>query len=278
MRQIQVLLYLCSLQAATGFVPQSRQSVLQSLKSSSSSTSEQEEAVLVKFPDEAEGTTTTTPNGDPKINNNNNNNNNLNSIFMDDVTIDYSSGYSLNGYSSSGVYHNDLPGRFRRNLQAQEENEDGYRDMFGERKRSFLGKVATLPLRAARRLYYGPKKVEPGTLILVRHGESEWNQNKTFTGWSDPDLSVDGVREVEHAARLLLEGGWEIDMVFTSRLKRAIRSAWIILQEMNQVYLPVFKSWRLNERYATPMGLVHETFENLDFNVSNALFSECTGR
>ena len=72
--------------------------------------------------------------------------------------------------------------------------------------------------------------------------------SSTTLGWADPDLSVDGVREVEHAARLLLEGGWDIDLVFTSRLKRAIRSAWIILQELNEVYLPVFKSWRLNER------------------------------
>ena len=75
-------------------------------------------------------------------------------------------------------------------------------------------------------------------------------------GWADPDLSADGVREVEHAARLLLEGGWDIDLVFTSRLKRAIRSAWIILQELNEVYLPVFKSWRLNERmYGALTGL-----------------------
>jgi 2,3-bisphosphoglycerate-dependent phosphoglycerate mutase len=93
-----------------------------------------------------------------------------------------------------------------------------------------------------------PSHVEPGTLILVRHGESLWNSNKTFTGWADPDLSERGFREAQHAARLLLEGGYEIDVVFTSRLKRAIRSSWVVLKEMNQVYLPVFKSWRLNER------------------------------
>lgn len=63
------------------------------------------------------------------------------------------------------------------------------------------------------------------------------------------DLSERGEREVEHAARLLLEGGFELDVVFTSRLKRAIRSAWIILEELNEAYLPVFKSWRLNERH-----------------------------
>ena len=98
--------------------------------------------------------------------------------------------------------------------------------------------------------------MEPGTLILVRHGESEWNANKTFTGWADPDLSEQGVRETEHAARLLLAGGYDIDVVFTSRLTRAIRSVWIILVEMNQVYIPVFKSWRLNERmYGALTGL-----------------------
>lgn len=74
-----------------------------------------------------------------------------------------------------------------------------------------------------------------------------------------------GFREVEHAARLILEGGYQLDVVFTSRLKRAIRSAWIILQEMDQVYLPVFKSWRLNERmYGALTGLSKtETAEQL---------------
>jgi len=86
-----------------------------------------------------------------------------------------------------------------------------------------------------------------------------------FSGWADPDLSERGLREVEHAARLLLEGGYEIDVIFTSRLKRAIRSVWIILQEMNNVYLPVFKSWRLNERnYGALTGLSKkETAEKL---------------
>jgi 2,3-bisphosphoglycerate-dependent phosphoglycerate mutase len=91
---------------------------------------------------------------------------------------------------------------------------------------------------------------------MQRHGESEWNANKTFTGWADPDLSEQGRRETEHAARLLLAGGYDIDVVFTSRLKRAIRSTWIILGEMNQNYIPVFKSWRLNERmYGALTGL-----------------------
>ena len=238
MREFQLLVWLCSIPTSVGFVsrPSSRQSLLQPLKSSA----EKNDVLLVDFPN---ATTQEQANADREEEL-------LDEISIDDIrmdSIDYG-GYSLNGYSSSGGYNNDLSGRFRRNTQAQEENEDGYRDMFGEKEESFLKKVATFPLRIARRMSFGPKPAEPGKLILVRHGESEWNQNKTFTGWSDPDLSVDGVREVEHAARLLLEGGWEIDMVFTSRLKRAIRSAWIILQEMDEVYLPVFKSWRLNER------------------------------
>jgi hypothetical protein len=69
-----------------------------------------------------------------------------------------------------------------------------------------------------------------GTLILVRHGESDWNREKKFTGWVDADLSQHGVREIEHAARLLLERGYKIDITYTSLLKRAIRSSWILLR------------------------------------------------
>jgi len=87
-----------------------------------------------------------------------------------------------------------------------------------------------------------------GTLILIRHGETKWNYNSTFTGWVDVDLSERGTKEMEHASRLLLERGYRVDVAFTSRLKRAIRSTWIILRELNQVYRPVFKSWRMNER------------------------------
>lgn len=98
--------------------------------------------------------------------------------------------------------------------------------------------------------------VQPGYLILVRHGESTWNSNKTFTGWVDVDLSDRGVREIEHAARLLLEQGFTVDIAYTSRLKRAIRSTWILLRELNQIFRPVFKSYRLNERmYGALEGL-----------------------
>ena len=133
----------------------------------------------------------------------------------------------------------------------REENEDGWGEM-RKKKRPPLIRMLRAPWKALLK----PKVKEPGTLILVRHGESEWNANQTFTGWADPDLTEQGLREVEHAARLLLEGGYEIDVVFTSRLKRAIRSTWIILQEMNCVHLPVFKSWRINERmYGALTGL-----------------------
>ncbi|VEU39749.1 unnamed protein product [Pseudo-nitzschia multistriata] len=131
----------------------------------------------------------------------------------------------------------------------QDMEEDGYAEM-QRRKQSLLKRIAKFPLRTAKRLV-STNSIEPGTLILVRHGESSWNKNKTFTGWSDPDLTDQGKREMEHAARLLMEGGYhyDINVVFTSRLKRAIRSSWILLQEFNRVYLPVFKSWRLNERF-----------------------------
>lgn len=96
------------------------------------------------------------------------------------------------------------------------------------------------------------KKVQsppnPGTLILVRHGETEWNQKRLFTGWVDVDLSERGIREIEHASRLLLERGYTVDVTYTSVLRRAVRSSWIMLNEINQIHSPVIKSWRLNER------------------------------
>ena len=89
------------------------------------------------------------------------------------------------------------------------------------------------------------KSTEPGTLVLIRSGESEWNVESRFIGWAgDPDLTDRGRREMEHAARLLIEGGYEIDVVFTSRLRRAVQSVWTLLRELGQQYLPVFKSWR----------------------------------
>jgi 2,3-bisphosphoglycerate-dependent phosphoglycerate mutase len=144
----------------------------------------------------------------------------------------------------------------------QDSMEDGYAELM-DKRRSLLGRLLKLPYRVGRSILRRPK--DPGTLILIRHGESEWNANQTFTGWADPDLNPKGWREAEHAARLLLEGGYEIDVVFTSRLKRAIRTVWILLSELQQVHLPVFKSWRLQERcYGALTGLSKkETAEQL---------------
>mmetsp|Transcript_21216 Transcript_21216/g.44552 ORF Transcript_21216/g.44552 Transcript_21216/m.44552 type:complete len:911 (-) Transcript_21216:2083-4815(-) len=147
-----------------------------------------------------------------------------------------------------------------------EMDEDGYYDMFGGTKRGLIAGFIRQIIKTPYKVLFGAyRSVEPGTLILVRHGESLWNANKTFTGWADPDLSPQGYREVEHAARLLLEGGYKVDVAFTSRLTRAIRSTWILLRELNEVYLPVFKSWRLNERmYGALTGLSKtETAERL---------------
>jgi 2,3-bisphosphoglycerate-dependent phosphoglycerate mutase len=86
-------------------------------------------------------------------------------------------------------------------------------------------------------------------LILLRHGESDWNRENRFTGWKDVDLSVAGVEEAHRAARTLLDGGFTFDVAFTSVLKRAIRTLWIVLDEMDLMWIPVHRSWRLNERH-----------------------------
>jgi 2,3-bisphosphoglycerate-dependent phosphoglycerate mutase len=94
------------------------------------------------------------------------------------------------------------------------------------------------------------------TLILLRHGESRWNQENRFTGWVDVDLSEKGVVEAHHAGKLLQDGGYTFDIAFTSVLKRAIRTLWITLEEMDLMWVPVVHSWRLNERhYGALQGL-----------------------
>lgn len=87
------------------------------------------------------------------------------------------------------------------------------------------------------------------TVVLVRHGESDWNKENRFTGWTDVDLSEKGIAEANEAARLLIEGGYTFDVAFTSVLKRAIRTLWIILDQMDLMWIPVFRTWRLNERF-----------------------------
>ena len=94
------------------------------------------------------------------------------------------------------------------------------------------------------------------TLVLLRHGESTWNQENRFTGWTDVDLSSRGLDEAREAGRLLEAGGYTFDLAYTSVLKRAIRTLWIALDELDQMWLPVVKTWRLNERhYGALQGL-----------------------
>jgi 2,3-bisphosphoglycerate-dependent phosphoglycerate mutase len=94
------------------------------------------------------------------------------------------------------------------------------------------------------------------TLVLIRHGQSVWNLENRFTGWTDVDLSEQGVREAVEAARLLREAGFVFDRCHTSFLKRAIRTLWIVLEGMDLMWLPVETSWRLNERhYGALQGL-----------------------
>jgi len=86
-------------------------------------------------------------------------------------------------------------------------------------------------------------------LVLIRHGESTWNVENKFTGWTDVDLSPKGLQEAHEAGRLLKKEGFEFDVAFTSLLKRAIRTLWTTLDEMDLMWIPVHKSWRLNERH-----------------------------
>jgi 2,3-bisphosphoglycerate-dependent phosphoglycerate mutase len=94
------------------------------------------------------------------------------------------------------------------------------------------------------------------TLVLLRHGESTWNLENRFTGWTDVDLTPKGIAEAHEAARLLREGGYAFDLCFTSVLRRAIRTLWIVLDDMDLMWLTVHRSWRLNERhYGALQGL-----------------------
>ena len=93
-------------------------------------------------------------------------------------------------------------------------------------------------------------------VVLLRHGQSTWNQENRFTGWTDVDLTPQGVKEAKESARLLSEGGYGFDVAYTSVLKRAIRTLWIVLDRMDQMWIPVHRHWRLNERhYGALQGL-----------------------
>ena len=86
-------------------------------------------------------------------------------------------------------------------------------------------------------------------LVLIRHGESTWNKENRFTGWVDVDLTEQGNREAQQAGLLLKEAGFSFDIAYTSVLKRAIRTLWHVQDQMDEMYLPVVHSWRLNERH-----------------------------
>jgi 2,3-bisphosphoglycerate-dependent phosphoglycerate mutase len=93
-------------------------------------------------------------------------------------------------------------------------------------------------------------------LVLLRHGESQWNRENRFTGWTDVDLSDKGISEAQRAGLLLKEHCFQFDLAYTSVLKRAIRTLWIALDCLDQLWIPVYRSWRLNERhYGALQGL-----------------------
>lgn len=93
-------------------------------------------------------------------------------------------------------------------------------------------------------------------VVLLRHGESTWNKENRFTGWTDVDLTEQGTKEAKSSGRILKEEGYDFDIAYTSVLKRALRTLWIALDEMDRLWIPVEKSWRLNERhYGALQGL-----------------------
>jgi 2,3-bisphosphoglycerate-dependent phosphoglycerate mutase len=93
-------------------------------------------------------------------------------------------------------------------------------------------------------------------LVLVRHGESIWNKENKFTGWTDVGLSEKGIQEAIEAGRYLKQEGYRFDVAFTSVLSRAIKTLWLVLEEMDLMWIPIHHSWRLNERhYGALQGL-----------------------
>ena len=93
-------------------------------------------------------------------------------------------------------------------------------------------------------------------LVLIRHGESQWNKENRFTGWTDVDLTEKGIAEAKEAGRTLKAEGYTFDVAFTSVLKRAIKTLYYVLDEMDLLWIPVYKSYKLNERhYGALQGL-----------------------
>lgn len=101
-----------------------------------------------------------------------------------------------------------------------------------------------------------PGAQQVGQLVLVRHGVTQWDRTQTFTGWADPDIDECGALEARSAALALKESGFVFDLAYTSVLKRSVHTTWLLLKELGQVALPLYKSWRLNERsYGSLTGL-----------------------
>jgi len=93
-------------------------------------------------------------------------------------------------------------------------------------------------------------------IVLLRHGESVWNKENLFTGWTDVELSEKGIEEARQAGKILKKSGFDFDIAYTSLLNRAIKTLWIVLEEMNLMWIPEIKTWRLNERhYGALQGL-----------------------
>ncbi|MGE3539781.1 MAG: 2,3-diphosphoglycerate-dependent phosphoglycerate mutase [Candidatus Tectimicrobiota bacterium] len=96
------------------------------------------------------------------------------------------------------------------------------------------------------------------SLILLRHGESTWNREERFTGWTDVDLSADGIQEAMTAGRLLSQAGYRFDVAYTSVLKRAIKTLWLVLETLDQMWIPSSCHWRLNERHYGALQGLHK--------------------
>ena len=110
--------------------------------------------------------------------------------------------------------------------------------------------------RAAGAEPAGADHHEPHRLVLLRHGQSEWNLQNRFTGWADVELTGQGEREAREAAELLKQAGFAFDIAYTSMLRRAIRTLWIVLEGLDRMWIPVVHTWRLNERhYGALQGL-----------------------
>ena len=86
-------------------------------------------------------------------------------------------------------------------------------------------------------------------MLLIRHGQSTWNLENRFTGWTDVGLTAQGENEAHEAGKLLREGGYTFDLAYTSVLRRAVKTLWIVMEEMELEWLPVINAWQLNERH-----------------------------